>query len=80
MKNLVKVGYKMTREELGHIIESLMVEQNISIRDLAGRCGLAPKTIFNLRKGLFSPRLEIVDKILTELDATIEIKAKRSAE
>lgn len=66
----------MTREELGSIIEALMAERNISIRELASRCNLAPRTVFNLRKGLFSPRLEIVDKILTELDAKIEIKIK----
>ena len=44
-----------------------------SIRELAELSGYATKTILSIEKGKFSPRFEIVEKILSVLGAHLEI-------
>ena len=44
-----------------------------SIRELAERSGYATNTILSIEKGKFSPRFEIVEKILSVLGAHLEI-------
>lgn len=66
----------MTRETLGNTIAELRKEQGYSIRELADRCEINKATIVNIEKGRFSPRFEIVEKIVSELNAEIEIKEK----
>ena len=70
----------MTREELGNILASLRKGKGYTIRELADRCELNKATIVNIEQGRFSPKFESVVSIINKLDATIEIKAKRSAE
>ena len=64
----------MTREELGHTISELRNSKGYSIRELADRCEVNKATIVNIEKGRFSPRFEIVEKLLNELGAEIIIK------
>lgn len=65
----------MTREALGNKISELRKEKGYSIREMAERCDLSKSTIANLEKGRFSPRYDILEKILQSLDAKFEIKA-----
>ena len=44
-----------------------------SIRELAELTGFATNTILSIEKGKFSPRFEIVEKILSVLGAHLEI-------
>ncbi|MEE1366829.1 MAG: helix-turn-helix transcriptional regulator, partial [Muribaculaceae bacterium] len=44
-----------------------------TIRELAERSGCAPNTIVNIEQGKFSPRIEIVEQILSVLGAHLEI-------
>lgn len=64
----------MTREELGNKINELRRQRGMSIRELAERSEVNKATIVNLEKGRFSPRFEIVERIVKELGGTIEIK------
>lgn len=64
----------MTREELGNKINELRRQRGMSIRELAERSEVNKATIVNLEKGRFSPRYEIVERIVKELGGTIEIK------
>lgn len=64
----------MTREELGNTINELRQQRGMSIRELAERSEVNKATIVNLEKGRFSPRFEIVERIVKELGGTIEIK------
>ena len=57
-------GVKMSR---------LRKSKLLSIRELAERTDLATNTILNIEKGKFSPRFEIVEKILSVLGAHFEI-------
>lgn len=66
----------MTREELGKIISELRKGKGYSIRQLADRCELNKATIVNIEQGRFSPKFESVVNIISNLDATIEIKEK----
>lgn len=67
----------MTREELANILAELRREKGLSIRGLAERCEMSKSTIVNIEQGRFSPRVEIVDKICSALDAEINIKARQ---
>ena len=64
----------MTREELGNTINELRQQRGMSIRELAERSEVNKATIVNLEKGRFSPRFDIVERIVKELGGTIEIK------
>ena len=62
------------REELGAYIRLMRVTNGVSVRGLAEDCGLSPATVQNIEKGAFSPRLDIVGKILDRLGAKMVIK------
>lgn len=64
----------MTREELGNKINELRRQRGMSIRELAERSEVNKATIVNIEQGRFSPRYEIVERIVKELGGTIEIK------
>ena len=64
----------MTREELGNTINELRQQRGMSIRELAERSEVNKATIVNIEQGRFSPRYEIVERIVKELGGTIEIK------
>lgn len=67
----------MTREELGYILAELRKEKGLSIRSLADKCEMSKSTIVNIEQGRFSPRVEIVDKICSALEAEIYIKVRQ---
>ena len=62
-----------SREALGNCIKKLRNSKNMSVRECAEMCSLAKSTIVNIEQGRFSPRLEIVQKVLNALDATLTI-------
>ena len=61
------------RQLFGVKMSRLRKNKLLSIRELAERTGLATNTILNIEKGKFSPRLDIVERILSELGAHLEI-------
>lgn len=62
------------RQRLGVKIMALRNERGYSIRALAELCDVNKATIVNIEQGRFSPRYEIVERIVKELGGTIEIK------
>lgn len=62
------------RQRLGAKIMALRNERGYSIRTLADLCDVNKATIVNIEQGRFSPRYEIVERIVKELGAKIEIK------
>ncbi|MBQ5722949.1 MAG: helix-turn-helix transcriptional regulator, partial [Muribaculaceae bacterium] len=61
------------RQLFGVKMSRLRKSKLLSIRELAERTDLATNTILNIEKGKFSPRLEIVERILSVLGAHLEI-------
>ena len=61
------------RQLFGVKMSRLRKSKLLTIRELAERTDLATNTILNIEKGKFSPRLEIVERILSELGAHLEI-------
>lgn len=61
------------RQLFGQRMARLRRSKLFSIRELAERSGCAPNTIVNIEQGKFSPRVEIVEKILSVLGAHLEI-------
>lgn len=62
------------RQRLGAKVMALRNERGYSIRTLAELCDVNKATIVNIEQGRFSPRYEIVERIVKELGGTIEIK------
>ena len=61
------------RETLGQYLRLLRVTQNISVRGMAERCELSPSTIQNIEKGAFTPRLDIITKMIAVLGKSLKI-------
>lgn len=61
------------RQLFGQKMARLRRSKLFSIRELAERSGCAPNTIVNIEQGKFSPRIEIVEQILSVLGAHLEI-------
>lgn len=61
------------REELGAYIRMMRVSQGITVRGMAEMCGVQPSTVQNVEKGSFSPRLDIIKKMLDALGAKMKI-------
>lgn len=61
------------RQLFGQKMARLRRSKLFSIRELAERSGCAPNTIVNIEQGKFSPRVEIVEQILSVLGAHLEI-------
>ena len=61
------------RQLFGQKMARLRNLRGQSIRELAELTGYATNTILSIEKGKFSPRFEIVEKILSELGAHLEI-------
>ena len=61
------------RQLFGQKMARLRKSKLLSIRELAERTGYATNTILSIEKGKFSPRFEIVEKILSVLGAHLEI-------
>ena len=62
------------KETLGIILKNMRISSGKSIRDLAKECNLSKTTIVNVENGAYSPRIEIVTKILQKLGAKLTIK------
>lgn len=69
-----KVFELNARQRLGAKIMALRNERGYKIRALAELCDVNKATIVNIEQGRFSPRYEIVERIVKELGAKIEIK------
>ena len=63
-----------SRENMGQYLRYLRLKNGISIRGLAEKCGLVPTTIQNIEGGKYSPRLDVIQRILKQLNATLVIK------
>ena len=61
------------RQLFGQRMARLRRSKLFTIRELAERSGCAPNTIVNIEQGKFSPRIEIVEQILSVLGAHLEI-------
>lgn len=60
-------------ESLATMVRHLRAVKGISIRDLATATGLSKTTIVNVESGAFSPRLDVVSKIVDALGAKINL-------
>lgn len=63
-----------SRKDLGQYLRYLRLKNGETIRGFAEKCGLVPTTIQNIEGGKFSPRLDVIQKILKQLNATLVIK------
>lgn len=61
------------RVELGSFIHNVRVSQGITVRGMAEKSGIMPSTVQNVEKGSFSPRLDIIKKMLDALGAKMKI-------
>ena len=61
------------RQLFGQRMARLRNLRGYSIRELAELSGFATNTILSIENGKFSPRFEIVEKILSVLGAHLEI-------
>lgn len=61
------------RVELGSFIHNVRVSQGITVRGMAEKSGIMPSTVQNVEKGAFSPRLDIIKKMLDALGAKMKI-------
>ena len=66
----------VSREELGGLLRKLRTSKGITVRGMADLCNLSPATVQNIEKGSFSPRLDIVQKMLDTLGAKMTITTK----
>ena len=62
-----------SREELGLLIRGWRVSQGISIRKMAEMADIRPSTVQNVENGAFTPRLDILQRILNVLGKRIAI-------
>ena len=62
-----------TREQLGQLIRGWRVSQGISIRRFAELAGVQPNTVQNVENGAFTPRLDIVQRMLAVLGKQLRI-------
>lgn len=62
-----------SREELGQLIRGWRVSQGISIRRFAELAGVRPNTVQNVENGAFTPRLEIVQRMMAVLGKKLSI-------
>jgi DNA-binding XRE family transcriptional regulator len=61
------------RNTLGQYIRGVRVSQGISIRKMAEMANIRPSTVQNVEKGSFTPRLDIVQKMLSALNKRLNI-------
>lgn len=61
------------RETLGQMVRLMRVSKGVAIRALAEQCGLSKSTVVNIENGAFTPRLDIVLRILSALGATMRV-------
>lgn len=62
-----------TREQLGQLIRGWRVSQGISIRRFAELAGVRPNTVQNVENGAFTPRLDIVQRMMAVLGKQLSI-------
>ena len=62
-----------TCDELGQLIKGWRVSQGISIRRFAGMAGITPATVQNVENGAFTPRLDIVQRMMAALGKRLSI-------
>jgi transcriptional regulator with XRE-family HTH domain len=63
------------RNYIGLCIRIARQEQGISIRELASRCDISANALVNMEGAKFTPRLDIVQRVLDELNVTIPMGA-----
>lgn len=61
------------RETLGQYIRGVRVSNGISIRKMAEMADIRPSTVQNVENGAFTPRLDILQRILNVLGKRIAI-------
>lgn len=71
---LEEVEMDEDRMNLGRIIKHLRMQRGESVRSTAEQCGFSPSTIQNIEYGRFSPRLDVLQRILEHFGATTIIK------
>ena len=64
----------MDRVTLGNYIRDERIRQGISIRKMAELSDVQPATVQNLENGTFSPRLDIVQRMLAALGKQLTVE------
>ena len=62
-----------TSEEIGRLIRGIRLSQGISIRRFAGMAGVTAATVQNVENGAFTPRLDIVQRMMAALGKRLSI-------
>lgn len=63
-----------TREELGQLIRGMRISKGVSIRDMAERAACQPSTVQNVEKGSFTPRIDVIQRMLFAIGHRLVIK------
>lgn len=63
-----------TREELGQLIRGMRISNGVSIRDMAERAACQPSTVQNVEKGSFTPRVDVIQRMLFAIGHRLVIK------
>ena len=62
------------RWSLGQTIKELRTGKGISVRKMAEICDISPTTVQNVENGSFSPRVDLVIRMIEILGASIRIE------
>ena len=62
------------RKSLGAYIKHEREQQGISVRKMAELAGIQPSTVQNVENGAFTPRLDVVQHILSVLGKRLTIE------
>lgn len=62
------------RESLGQWLRGVRVSAGISVRKMAELAGIQPSTVQNVENGAFTPRLDIVQRMLDVLGKSLSIR------
>lgn len=62
------------RESLGQMLRNLRISKGYSIRTLADMCDMSKSTIVSVEGGRFAASIDIIARILKELNATMTIQ------
>ena len=67
------IDYYGTRQFFGDCLRMSRIEQGISIRDIADRCGYNKSTILRIEQSAFGARIDIIHNIASELGISLII-------
>ncbi|PWJ59926.1 DNA-binding XRE family transcriptional regulator [Dyadobacter jejuensis] len=74
--DIISIIYPMNKEEIAHYITTRRQLLALNQEDVAAMAGITAKTIYMIESGKGNPSLETLQKLLTVLGLTIQLKIK----